>query len=115
MRLSPIFVAIAVCLLQGCQAPATEGVPLGIIPAMADGDGSDGDGFAWARVTNGLQEQGFDLTGGATAYGSSCWTADAAVFNMATTLFIDRGGRIFEEFPPPSCSQPRAPATAVAR
>lgn len=113
MRLSPILVVIAVCLQQGClqqgrRVPTTAGIRLGVIPAMADSDGSDRDGFTWVRVTNGLQEQGFDLAGGATAYGHGCWTADASVFEMPTTLFIDRGGQIFEEFPPSSCSQPAA-------
>ena len=103
MRLSPIFVMVAVCLQQGCQAPTTGGIRLGVIPSMDETDISGADGFAWGRITSGLQEQGFDIAGGATAYGDGCWIADGSVFDMETTLFIDRKGEIFEEFPPPSC------------
>ena len=103
MRIRPILILIAVCLQQSCQTPRIAGIPLGTIAAMAGADGKQADGFAWARVTNGLQEQGFDVAGGAIDYGKGCWTADASLSDMATTLFVDREGRIYEEFPPLSC------------
>lgn len=107
-RLIVRLLAISACLsllLDACAsgpvaptqlAGPEEHFPAGAVPTR---------GLSWAEVMDLLQDQGFSLADGASDVGDGCWTAEAFVLHMRTTLFIDQAGRVFEDFAPDHCKQ----------
>ena len=103
MKLSPVVLELLCLGIHGCATQPTAGISLGFLRETAS-DASDAADLSWSQVTDGLYEHGYALAdGGPSPYGSGCWVADAFVFDMRTTIFIDTKRQVFEEFPPAEC------------
>ena len=100
MRLVSAVVPLLCLYLGGCASQEIDPIPYASRPNLGVNAPSSDVGLSWSQVADVMNSDGFD-TDGASPYGNGCWVAGGS---QGTTLFIDRTGQVFEEFPPESCS-----------